>query len=110
MMDNPMLADPEKINELARILARYECVSRHDQRDEVEAGTLASGFSDLEKAFRRILQELLPKMIVGKLSEREALDVLLLIGDEFRHIDYHLRDNRFYSYLWPNAPSDRSLP
>jgi hypothetical protein len=101
-----MLEDFEKINELARALASYKCVCRYDQEGEVEGGTLAHGFSDLERSFRKFLSDLLPKLVDGNLSEREACNVLLSIGEEFRHIHYHLRDSRFYRYLWEDAPSD----
>ena len=103
-----MLDDPRKLNELARTLASYKCVSRYDQETEVEGGTLAHGFSDLEKSFRRFLSELLPRLVEGNLSEEEACDVLFSIGEEFRHIHYHLRENRFYRYLWQDADSEKS--
>ena len=110
MKNDPMLEDPTKINELARALASCECVSRYDHDGEVEGGTLAHGFSDLEKSFRKFLSELLPKLVDGNLSEREACDVLLSIGEEFRHIHYHLRDNKFYRYLWEDAGADELPP
>jgi len=106
MMNNPMLGDPQKINELARALASYKCVSRYDRDGEIEGGTLAHGFSDLEKSFREILLVLLPKLVGDDLSEREACDVLLSIGEEFRHIHYHLRDGRFYRYLWGDSDTN----
>ena len=103
MKNNSMLGEPEQINELARILVGYKCISRYDHEGEVEGGTLAHGFSDLEKSFRTFLTDLLPKLVDGNLSEQEACDVLLSIGEEFRHINYHLRDSRFYRYLWEGA-------
>jgi hypothetical protein len=101
-----MLEEPKKINELARTLASYKCVSRYDRDGEVEAGTLAHAFGDLEKSFRKFLSELLPKLLNGKLSEQDACDTLASIGEEFRHINYHLHDNRFYDYLWESADQD----
>lgn len=105
-----MLEDPARINELARALASYECVSRFNHGAEVEGGTLAHGFSDLEKSFRKFTSELLPKLVEGNLSEREACDLLIVIGEEFRHIHYHLRDSRFYSYLWEDTGSNGASP
>jgi hypothetical protein len=95
-----MLDNPVKIDALARALARYKCVSRYDHDNEIEGGTLAAGFSDLEKSFQKFLCELLPKLCEENLPEHEACDVLLSIGEEFRHIYYHLRDSKFYRYLW----------
>jgi hypothetical protein len=105
-----MLDNPEKINELARKLVRFQCVTKHDHDGEIEGGTLANGFADLEKSFRKFIGELLPKLASEALTEREVHDVLLSIGEEFRHINYHLRDNRFYQYLWENSDCDAPLP
>src|SRR3954463_3969563 len=94
------MAGPERINKLANILNDFDCVSKHDKPDEREGATLAHAFTDLEDSFRKFVFELLPKLTAGKLSEEDARDLLWNIGEEFRHIDYHLHDPKFYSYLW----------
>ena len=99
MTDAPFLGTAEQINRFARTLARYHCVTKFDRSSEPEAGALAHAFSDLEQSVRTLLCELLPKLVAGNLSEQEAYDLLLQIGEELRHIQYHIRDSRFYNYL-----------
>lgn len=99
MSDLPLLRSTEQINALARTLVRYQCVAKFDRAGEPEGGSLAHAFSDLEQSFRVFLDELLPRLIQGKLSEQEAQELLLQIGEEFRHIQYHLKDSKFYRYI-----------
>ena len=82
MCDTRLLGSPEKINKLANTLARFQCVAKFDQTGEVEAGTLAHAFSDLEDSFRKVVDRLLPKLVVDDLSEADARDLLLEIGEE----------------------------
>jgi len=99
MVDVPLLGTATQINELARTLVRYNCVAKFDRESEPEGGVLAHSFSDLEESFRTFLHELLPRLVAGNLSEEEVHGILILIGEEFRHIQYHIRDSRFYGYL-----------
>ena len=78
---------------------RYNCVAKFDRDCEPEGGVLAHLFSDLEQSFRTFLRELLPKLAAGNLSEEEIHGLLIQIGEEFRHVQYHLKDSRFYGYL-----------
>jgi len=42
---------------------------------------------------------LLPKLLNEDLSPEELNEVLLDIGEELRHILYHIKDPRFFGYL-----------
>lgn len=99
-MDQALLSKPAEINRLAQILVALKSVNRFDTNEEIEGGTLAHAFSDLETAFRRFLLDLLPRLTAENVSEADATKVLHEIGEEFRHIDYHLHDPKFYEYLW----------
>ena len=103
MMQNALIGDPKQINELAHSLPSYKCVAKFDKPGEPEGGVLAHAFSDQENSFRKFLFELLARLLTDKLSESEANDVLLDIGEELRHIQYHIRDPRFYAYLQENG-------
>ena len=98
------MSKASEINELARVLNQYECVTRYNTPEENEGGTLAHDFCDLRDSFQKFATKLLPQLSEGNLSEQEAYDLLHEIGEEFRHIGYHLRDSRYYAYLWPDAP------
>jgi hypothetical protein len=65
----------------------------------MEAATLAHAFSDLEVSFRKFLDEQLPRLVTAKVSPGEVKDLLLDIGEELRHILYHIRDPKFYKYI-----------
>jgi len=90
----PLLTDAETRARLARKLADVAAVSKHG--DE-EAWTLAHAFGDLEESFLQFLDDLLPRLLEATAEEIESL--LLDVGEEFRHILYHLADPQFYAYL-----------
>lgn len=87
------------LRNIAEVLASCEQVTRLDTADEKEAWTLAHDFLDLEGSFRIFLQEQLPRLKSGNLGLDEISDLLLDIGEEFRHIVYHIRNSRYYHYL-----------
>jgi hypothetical protein len=87
------------IKEIADLLAQIPEVTRHNTPDEDEAWTLAHGLSDLEESFRVVLDDLLVKLMNKDINAAERFDILLDIGEELRHIMYHIKDSRFYKYL-----------
>jgi len=93
------LSAGEDIKSLAERLSRLPEVRRLDRPDEPESWTLAYTFHELENSFSRFVDDYLPKLMTQSLSDDETKSVLLEIGDEFRHILYHLRDSRFYDYV-----------
>jgi hypothetical protein len=84
---------------LIDILRRCPEVTRYDESGHNEAETLAHAFSDLEKSFRKFLDEQLPRLEQGQLDPSQVYDLLLDMGEEFRHILYHLKAPKFYSHL-----------
>lgn len=96
-------------HELAKNLSRSESIRRQQSGEEDDAWTLAHDFSDLEKSFTTILDELMPKLLDGDLSAAELDDVLLDIGEEFRHIIYHISNSKYFSYLAPQEATKSSL-
>ena len=84
---------------LAERLETCEQVRRYDTAAEKQAWTLAHNLIDLEGSFRAFLDNHLPKLKVENLSSEQINDLLLEIGEEFRHILYHIKDPAFFSYL-----------
>lgn len=99
MSGQPLLGDSNSLRALAERLARCPGVTRLDEETTRESWTLAHAFSDLDESFRRFSNELLPKLMDAKIDEATIYDILMEIGEEFRHVLYHLRDPRFYRYL-----------
>ena len=87
----------EEIKVLANLLEQCKKVKKLNMANHKESWALAHAFSDLEESFEKFLQNLLPKLI--KSNPKEICDILLEIGEEFRHIEYHIRDLKFYRYL-----------
>ncbi|MBI4498431.1 MAG: hypothetical protein HY689_11085 [Chloroflexi bacterium] len=98
-MSRRILENPDAIRALAERLARCPQVARFDQGNEQEGWTLAHSFADLEESFRKFLDEQLPKLAQEQLSASEISGLLLDMGEEFRHILYHISDPAFYKYL-----------
>ncbi len=89
-----------RIKELSSRLSRLEDVSQYDAEDEPESWSMASGFAHLEDSFRRFTDDLLPRLVGEvELADAEVQDILTDIGEEFRHIIYHIQDLRFFQYL-----------
>lgn len=94
-----LLNDPGALKELAERLSRCREVTKHDRGSEPEAWTLAHTFHDLEESFRKFLDDLLPELLSPNVSESETYELLLDIGEELRHILYHIKDPQFFRYL-----------
>ena len=84
---------------LARLMSQCDKVTRYDTPNEEEAWTLAHSLLDLEGSFQKFTRELLPKLEHGKSDPDDIYDILLSIGEEFRHILYHIGDPKFFEYL-----------
>jgi len=97
---NRIVRTAEDVKGLAARLSRCPEVTRFDEGQHIEAWGLAGSFADLEDSFRALLDEHLPKLVQENLSPSEMHDLLLDIGEEFRHVLYHiLEQQRFYKYL-----------
>lgn len=80
-------------------LAKIHSVSQFDLPGEPQGGTIAHALSDFEDSFSVVLDELLPKLLDETKSAKELDDLLLDIGEELRHILYHIQDTRYFGYL-----------
>lgn len=89
---------------LVERLSKIDAVSRFDRRDEPQSATLVHALTDMEKSFREILDTLLPRLVDEAADSDQIEDALLEIGEELRHIHYHLKDPEFFGYLF--SPED----
>jgi hypothetical protein len=88
-----------KLKTISRNIGKSKKVESFDRGHEKESDVLAHSFVDIEETCSKLLNELLPKLIQDDLNETEINDLLLDIGEEFRHILYHIEDSKFYNYL-----------
>lgn len=84
---------------LAERLSKCPEVSRYDQSEYPESSTLAHAFHDLEESFRRFLDIHLKELVREDLDPKAIPDILHGIGEEFRHILYHIKDPLYFRYL-----------
>ncbi len=103
MSQTPSSVYETRRQKLAGILNQCPQVTRHDTAEEKEAWTLAHAFLDLEQSFERFSHELLPKLEGDGLSPDDISDALHAIGEEFRHILYHIGDPKTFDYLPPSG-------
>jgi RHS repeat-associated protein len=82
------------LTHLADKFARQAAIRKLDSGDVSEAEKLAHALCDLKESFEKYLAELLPKLIEA--NDEDVVDHLQAIGDEFRHVAYHLRDPKFF--------------
>ncbi len=101
-MKNKLLADTAKVKALSNHLAISERVRRFDAPGEPESWTIAVALKDIEESCNEIFQEQLPPLVAGNLSSSEIDERLHRIGEELRHILYHIHDSRYYAYLLSN--------
>jgi hypothetical protein len=87
------------VSSLIERLQRCDKVSRYDEGEWQEAAVLVHAFHDLEESCRTYLEVLLPRLTNPEVEGDELLDLLYDVGEEFRHMLYHLNDPRFYGYL-----------
>ena len=89
----------ERLNILANNLRKSEKINSFDSAKEKEADTLAHSFLDIQESCNVLTSELFPKLMSSNISESEIEELLFDIGEELRHIKYHIKDPRFYEYL-----------
>jgi hypothetical protein len=94
-----VLSEAQAVKQLAQALDRCEVVTRFNTDREREAWTLAHSLADLEKSFVEVSANLLPKLWEARGNPSAVDDLLHDIGEELRHILYHIRDPRFFRYL-----------
>lgn len=96
----------KRYKQLGERLSKLSRITKYDKGEHKEAWTLAHSFLDLEGSFKKFLDEYLPKLENSRLSDEEVGDLLLDIGEDFRHIIYHLNDPEFFRYLGTKKDSN----
>lgn len=92
-------AEVELLKHLAERLSTCPEVTKYDEGEDEEAWTMAHAFTDLSSSFATFKDKLLPQLLRDEASPARINTLLLEIGEEFRHILYHIKDPRFYRYL-----------
>ncbi len=95
----------EKTNRVATIidnLNKSRKVASYNREKENESETLAHCFLDIEESCKVMITELFPKLLSDNMNEDDIDEIIYDIGEEFRHVLYHIKDSIFYNYLQEN--------
>lgn len=98
--------DGELMRAIAEKLEAMPALARFSQAEggapaKEAAWEIAHGLVDIRQATRNIFEELLPRLLELHPGSEEAEDLLFEIGEDYRHIGYHIRDARFFAYVVP---------
>lgn len=89
----------DRVKKLAKQLEKLKKIQVLGSEGEPGYWKLAFTLTEIEGSVANFLNELLPKLLKEQ-SEEELDNTLLEIGEEFRHIIYHLKDSDYYNYLF----------
>jgi hypothetical protein len=92
----------EFVRRMALIVATLErlpAVRAKDTNEDHQASTMAHGFLDIEESLKKLSDEYLPTLEKGDATDEQLDELLFDIGEELRHVLYHINDMAFYSYL-----------
>jgi hypothetical protein len=100
MSKHEKLPTPAHVVDLANRLSRIPEVAGFDISREPQGETIVHALDGWEDSFAEILDVLLPKLVKDKPASTEDLnDTLHEIGDQLRHILYHIQDTKYFGYL-----------
>jgi len=88
----------DKFKTVAENLRKSQKVNSYDDGQERESDTLAHAILDMEESFREVLKEI-PNLSSKNATEEDIDETLFNIGEQLRHILYHIRDPKFYKYI-----------
>lgn len=61
--------------------------------DEEKIEALMHALVDVKESFEKIYKVILPQLVKGKNTREQIQDLVWDIREEFRHIEYHIRDS-----------------
>jgi hypothetical protein len=98
------LNDVQRVKELAECLRRVPRVAKAAVRRgttvDAEAWQIATALADVEECAEKLFAEIIPRLIAS--SDGEAGDDALNdVGEEYRHILYHIMDTKVFEYVVP---------
>lgn len=91
----------KKLKIVTQNLEKCERVTKHSTEKENQADTLANALIDIEESIQKI-QEQISKLYLTELTKDDVDDLILDLGEELRHVLYHINDTKVYDYLKMN--------
>ena len=89
------------INKLEQMFQSMESITKFNTNAQNESNTLAYSFAEIEKTLHMLINNFNSlKKLSFENNEKEVEDILHDIGEDFRHILYHIHDSKYYGYLF----------
>ena len=108
------LGDTDAVQALASRLQQVPKIARVVGRDDLgdEAWAIATGLKDVSECCSRIFGQIVPKLLMTDPRSPEAEALLYSLGEEYRHMHYHITESRFFAYIKdsPGAEEEREGP
>lgn len=103
--------DGKGVERLARYLEQVPAIrrglpERTTASARAAAWELATGLADIQQSCEKLFSDVLPRLLATEPNSEEAEDLLIDIGEEFRHILYHIMNNEFFAYVVPPKDSE----
>ena len=89
----------DKMTRITENLNLSEKVRFLNGEDHLEAGVIAHGLLDIEESASAISNKILPVITGENLTEIEVEIILFELGEELKHILYHINEMRYFHYL-----------
>jgi hypothetical protein len=99
MNKHQKLLTVSRVIELEGQLSEIPEIAQFDIPGEPQGHTLAHALSHWEDSFAAFLDNLLPKLADKTTSLEDLIDTIHDVGDELRHILYHIQDAKYFGYL-----------
>lgn len=94
-------------NHLEKVPALHRVVRKGGATSErAAAWEIATGLADIRQSADKLFNEIVPRLLSTAPDSEEAEDLLSEVGEEYRHILYHIVTNEFFSYVVPPAESE----
>lgn len=97
---NRLLSDFDTVQRVATRLSGLKRLEQLGESGRERAWAIAHHLSDIEESCSVFLNKLLPSIVLEDLPDTALADVMNDVGEEFRHILYHIREMSFYDYLF----------
>ena len=95
-----LLSTGEAMKHIAERLQRTDKLKDLGEAGRKQAWELAHHLSDIEESCSAFLSDLLPILVQKDLPDAEVYKVLHSMGEQFRHLLYHIREIKYYDYLF----------
>jgi hypothetical protein len=96
----------ELVKQLADHIQAIPRVGKAIGREDVaeDSWAIAVGLKDIHRSSEQIFRNLVPSLLATSPTNPEAEQILHAIGEEYRHILYHITTTRFFNYLIGSTP------